>query len=197
MTGAFTALVGGALTWMMSSQLTASPIVPSALGFCPRFDVKYTSREAEGQVYIPAVNWAMFLGCVAITLTFRTAGDLAAAYGIAVTGTMGITTLCLSALGLFYVFATHSFATLFNYVDLDDANRIAMDQLTRDIRQSDSIASFATNQLVLQDSDGRDAGAALPRTRIDGSFVNTASGSSSGAGGERKRKIRPEGPSAT
>ena len=68
--------------------------------------------------------------------------------------TMGITTLCLSALGLFYVFATHSFATLFNYVDLDDANRIAMDQLTRDIRQSDCIASFATNQLVLQDSDG-------------------------------------------
>ncbi|MFO0951463.1 MAG: KUP/HAK/KT family potassium transporter [Isosphaeraceae bacterium] len=64
-----------------------------ALGFCPRFDVKFTSREAEGQVYIPAVNWAMFLGCLVITLTFRTAGHLAAAYGIAVTGTMGITTL--------------------------------------------------------------------------------------------------------
>ena len=64
-----------------------------ALGFCPRFDVKFTSREAEGQVYIPAINWAMFLGCVAITLVFRTAGNLAAAYGIAVTGTMGITTL--------------------------------------------------------------------------------------------------------
>jgi KUP system potassium uptake protein len=64
-----------------------------ALGFCPRFEVKFTSREAEGQVYIPAVNWAMFLGCVTITLAFRTAGNLAAAYGIAVTGTMGITTL--------------------------------------------------------------------------------------------------------
>jgi KUP system potassium uptake protein len=64
-----------------------------ALGFCPRFDVKFTSREAEGQVYIPAINWAMFLGCVTITLIFRTAGNLAAAYGIAVTGTMGITTL--------------------------------------------------------------------------------------------------------
>jgi KUP system potassium uptake protein len=64
-----------------------------ALGFCPRFEVKFTSHEAEGQVYIPAVNWAMFLGCVVITLTFRTAGNLAAAYGIAVTGTMGITTL--------------------------------------------------------------------------------------------------------
>lgn len=64
-----------------------------ALGFCPRFDVKFTSREAEGQVYIPLVNWSMFLGCVMIALTFRTAGNLAAAYGIAVTGTMGITTL--------------------------------------------------------------------------------------------------------
>lgn len=64
-----------------------------ALGFCPRFDVTYTSREAEGQVYIPGVNWAMFYGCVTITLVFRTAGNLAAAYGIAVTGTMGITTL--------------------------------------------------------------------------------------------------------
>lgn len=64
-----------------------------ALGFAPRHAVHYTSREAEGQVYIPAVNWSMFFGCVAITLIFRTAGNLAAAYGIAVTGTMGITTL--------------------------------------------------------------------------------------------------------
>lgn len=64
-----------------------------ALGFAPRHAVKFTSREAEGQVYIPAVNWAMFIGCVSITLIFRTAGHLAAAYGIAVTGTMGITTL--------------------------------------------------------------------------------------------------------
>lgn len=63
------------------------------LGFTPRAAVRYTSREAEGQVYIPAVNWAMFFGCVIVTLVFRSAGNLAAAYGIAVTGTMGITTL--------------------------------------------------------------------------------------------------------
>ncbi len=63
------------------------------LGFCPRFGVKFTSREAEGQVYIPAVNWGMFIGCTAVTVVFRTSGNLAAAYGIAVTGTMGITTL--------------------------------------------------------------------------------------------------------
>lgn len=64
-----------------------------ALGFCPRFAVEYKSREAEGQVYIPAVNWSMFVGCVVITLLFRTASNLAAAYGIAVTGTMVITTI--------------------------------------------------------------------------------------------------------
>jgi len=63
------------------------------LGFMPRHVVRFTSREAEGQVYIPAVNWAMFCGCALIALIFRSAGNLAAAYGIAVTGTMGITTV--------------------------------------------------------------------------------------------------------
>jgi KUP system potassium uptake protein len=63
-----------------------------ALGFHPRVDVVFTSRQTEGQVYIPAVNWTMFVGCVAVTLLFRSAGNLAAAYGIAVTGTMAITT---------------------------------------------------------------------------------------------------------
>ena len=64
-----------------------------ALGFAPRQLVRYTSHEAEGQVYIPSVNWALFVGCVIATLSFRTAGNLASAYGIAVTGTMAITTL--------------------------------------------------------------------------------------------------------
>jgi KUP system potassium uptake protein len=64
-----------------------------ALGFAPRQLVRYTSHEAEGQVYIPSVNWALFTGCVIATLMFRTAGNLASAYGIAVTATMGITTV--------------------------------------------------------------------------------------------------------
>ena len=63
------------------------------LGFMPRFEVVYTSHEAEGQVYLPAINWLMFIGCVVVTLSFRNAGNLAAAYGIAVIATMGITTL--------------------------------------------------------------------------------------------------------
>ncbi len=63
------------------------------LGFAPRHQVIYTSRAAEGQVYIPAINWQMFFGCVIVVLLFRNASNLAAAYGIAVTGTMGITTV--------------------------------------------------------------------------------------------------------
>ncbi len=63
------------------------------MGFMPRFQVKYTSREAQGQVYLPAINWLMFIGCLAVTLIFQNATNLAAAYGIAVTGTMAITTL--------------------------------------------------------------------------------------------------------
>jgi hypothetical protein len=68
--------------------------------------------------------------------------------------TVGITGLCLACLSVFFVFSTHSFATLFNYVDLDDANRIAMDQLTRDVRQSNCVTAYTTNSLTLQDSDG-------------------------------------------
>ena len=65
----------------------------TALGFVPRFRVYHTDTHGEGQVYIPAINWALFLGCVCVTLVFQTASNLAAAYGVAVTGTMGITTL--------------------------------------------------------------------------------------------------------
>lgn len=71
------------------------------LGFMPRFLVKYTSAEGEGQVYIPAVNWSLFVGCVIVTLMFRTAGNLAAAYGVAVTGTMGITTIAFAAVAFY------------------------------------------------------------------------------------------------
>ncbi len=65
----------------------------TALGVAPRFRVFHTDAHGAGQVYIPAVNWALFLGCVLVTVVFQTSGNLAAAYGVAVTGTMGITTI--------------------------------------------------------------------------------------------------------
>lgn len=65
----------------------------TALGVAPRFRVFHTDAHGAGQVYIPAVNWALFFGCVLVTIIFQTSGNLAAAYGVAVTGTMGITTI--------------------------------------------------------------------------------------------------------
>jgi KUP system potassium uptake protein len=61
------------------------------LGFWPRVTVVHTSAETEGQIYIPEMNWLLMVGCIALVLAFRTSSNLAAAYGIAVTGTMAIT----------------------------------------------------------------------------------------------------------
>ncbi len=63
------------------------------LGCCPRMRVRHTSEETIGQIYIPAVNLALMVGCVLIVLEFRSSSRLAAAYGLAVAGTMLITTL--------------------------------------------------------------------------------------------------------
>ena len=67
------------------------------LGFSPRMRIDHTSRTEYGQIYIPAVNWALLTGCIFIVLAFRSSTHLAAAYGVAVTSTMVITTV------LFYV----------------------------------------------------------------------------------------------
>jgi KUP system potassium uptake protein len=61
------------------------------LGFWPRVTVVHTSAETEGQIYIPEMNWLLMIGCIVLVVQFRSSSGLAAAYGIAVTGTMGIT----------------------------------------------------------------------------------------------------------
>jgi KUP system potassium uptake protein len=63
------------------------------LGYSPRVTVKHTSHTEMGQIYVPEVNWAIGAGCIALVLGFKSSSNLAAAYGIAVTGTMSITTL--------------------------------------------------------------------------------------------------------
>jgi KUP system potassium uptake protein len=70
------------------------------LGFCPRVAIRHTSPEEIGQIYVPSVNWALLVATVALVFAFRTSESLAAAYGVAVTTTMVITTL------LFHVLAT-------------------------------------------------------------------------------------------
>jgi KUP system potassium uptake protein len=63
------------------------------LGFLPRLQIKHTSADEKGQIYIPFVNWALLIGTVFLVVTFRSSSALASAYGIAVTGTMAITTI--------------------------------------------------------------------------------------------------------
>ncbi|HEX6964472.1 MAG TPA: potassium transporter Kup [Gemmatimonadaceae bacterium] len=63
------------------------------LGYSPRMTVLHTSREEAGQIYVPEVNKALMVGCILLVLFFRSSDNLAAAYGIAVTGTMVITTI--------------------------------------------------------------------------------------------------------
>src|SRR5688572_8103535 len=69
------------------------------LGYLPRMEIDHTSAREMGQIYIPSVNWALMLACIGLVLGFRSSSNLAAAYGVAVTTTMVVTTL------LFYVVA--------------------------------------------------------------------------------------------
>jgi KUP system potassium uptake protein len=68
------------------------------LGFLPRLRTEHTSATAAGQIYIPAVNWGLLFMVIILVLGFRESGKLASAYGIAVTGTMLITTMMLAVL---------------------------------------------------------------------------------------------------
>ncbi len=61
------------------------------LGLLPRVNIKHTSADERGQIYVPFVNWALMLGAIGLVLGFRSSSNLAAAYGVAVTLTMIIT----------------------------------------------------------------------------------------------------------
>ncbi len=95
------------------------------LGFIPRLRITHTSESAAGQIYIPAVNWALLTMVILLVLTFRSSSNLAAAYGIAVTGAMIIDTVLISVVlrymwnwnkvavaGLIVLFFTVDFAYL-------------------------------------------------------------------------------------
>jgi KUP system potassium uptake protein len=69
------------------------------LGFMPRLRIRHTSASAVGQIYIPAINWALMVMVILLVLSFGSSSNLAAAYGIAVTGAMFIDT-CLLAVVL-------------------------------------------------------------------------------------------------
>lgn len=63
------------------------------LGYLPRLTIKHTSRDEQGQIYIPKANIALMIGCLLLVITLKDSSSLAAAYGIAVTGTMVFTSI--------------------------------------------------------------------------------------------------------
>ena len=80
------ALISGAFS------LTAQAV---QLGYWPRLSIRHTSEREIGQIYVPLINWALMLGSILIVLEFRTSANLAAAYGIALSSAMMITTTLL------------------------------------------------------------------------------------------------------
>src|SRR6516165_5418687 len=87
------ALISGAFSLTRQAML---------LGYLPRMTIKHTAYHTEGQIYIPRVNYLLALGSIGLVLVFRQSVRLAAAYGIAVTGTMTITSI------LFYIVSRHT-----------------------------------------------------------------------------------------
>lgn len=65
------------------------------LGYLPRVAIAHTSPDERGQIYIPGVNWLLMVSCTALVVAFGSSSNLAAAYGVAVTTTMAITTFLL------------------------------------------------------------------------------------------------------
>ncbi len=78
------ALISGAFSLTMQA---------SQFGYLPRVKVTHTSAKERGQIYVPMVNWVLMVSCVGLVLGFKSSTNLAAAYGVAVTLTMIITTL--------------------------------------------------------------------------------------------------------
>jgi KUP system potassium uptake protein len=72
------------------------------LGYLPHLTVRHTSEQEGGQIYVPAVNWLLFAGVLVLILLFRSSSKLATAYGLAVTGTLLLTTT------LFLLYAAHA-----------------------------------------------------------------------------------------
>jgi KUP system potassium uptake protein len=105
---AFYGLVPGWAHYPMVALATAATVIASQalisgvysltnqatqLGFWPRMHVVHTSETQEGQIYLPGMNYALMLGCLLLVLGFGSSTALASAYGIAVTGTMIVTSL--------------------------------------------------------------------------------------------------------
>lgn len=91
-------------------------------GYLPRLMISHTSENEFGQIYIKNINYFLMIGCILLVLTFKTSSNLAAAYGIAVTLTMIITTILFYIVAVYRwgwnIYATATLCTLFAVIDL-------------------------------------------------------------------------------
>ena len=90
---------------VIASQATISGAYSMAqqaalLGLIPRVRIQHTSASEFGQIYVPAINWMQMFGVAVLVVSFQSSSNLAAAYGIAVTGTMLVDSILVSALAL-------------------------------------------------------------------------------------------------
>ncbi|MBP8805658.1 MAG: potassium transporter Kup [Kofleriaceae bacterium] len=107
-TNPFFQMVDGWLTYPLVALATMAAIIASQalisgafslthqavqLGYAPRVTIVHTSEKAEGQIYIPEINYLLMAACLAVVLGFGSSSKLAGAYGVAVTGTMAITSI--------------------------------------------------------------------------------------------------------
>ena len=112
----FFGMIPSAVYWPVLLLATAASVIASQavitgafsmtqqavqLGLLPRIDIRRTSETQAGQIYVPQVNTFLMVGVILLLLTFQTSSNLAAAYGIAVTGSMFVDTL------LFFVIIRH------------------------------------------------------------------------------------------
>lgn len=96
--GMFPLVILATLATVIASQAVISGAFSVArqaiqLGYLPRMTIIQTSSQAKGQIYIPFTNWSIYLAVMALVIGFQSSSNLAAAYGVAVTGTMLIDTL--------------------------------------------------------------------------------------------------------
>jgi KUP system potassium uptake protein len=85
------ALISGAFS--LTQQATS-------MGLFPRLKVVHTNPDVPGQIYLPFINFLLFAGCVSLVLIFKNSSALAAAYGLAVTGTMVVTTIAFAKVAM-------------------------------------------------------------------------------------------------
>jgi KUP system potassium uptake protein len=98
-------IVLAACATIIASQAMISGIFSVAsqairLNYLPRLKIVHTSRDTEGQIYIPFLNWALLIGCLTTVFLFRTSAELADAYGIAVTAVFAITSMLWTEVAL-------------------------------------------------------------------------------------------------